>query len=129
MFNLQVQQHEYPTCFSFLLRLTSAAILSAVYAWPSLTERDEDTLKRIETVNTRLAYAIAPGNSPVDIFPMLKYLPSSLAKWKRDAIEWNASETALFKKFNQAVANSMVCTSHNIYLWVLLSTRCLILYK
>ena len=57
-------------------------------------------VKRIHAHTATLANACMPGKSMVDIFPLLNHLPLSLAKWKRDALEWHKRESQMFEEFN-----------------------------
>ncbi|KAF4621791.1 hypothetical protein D9613_012201 [Agrocybe pediades] len=86
-----------------LKRATAAVILTAVYDWDSITEKDEPIVHRIDAVSARLSEAAAPGAYIVEFFHFLKHVPAWMAKWKREGMEWHEQETELFKSLNKDV--------------------------
>jgi hypothetical protein len=64
-------------------------------------------VKHIHAHTATLANACIPGKSMVDIFPFLNHLPLSLAKWKRDALDWHKRESQMFEEFNDEVVQKM----------------------
>lgn len=89
-------------------RSTAATILTAVYGWPSITDKDDHILKVIHRVAHKLTESLVPGTFLVDTFPILKHAPLWAAKWKRDGLEWFHQQTEIFKSFNSAVEEKMV---------------------
>ena len=60
-------------------------MLSVVYDLPPVESISDPTVVEINHfTDTTVEYA-RPGQYLVEFFPSLRYLPSSIAKWKRDA--------------------------------------------
>lgn len=57
---------------------------------------------------TRITSVGTPGASLVDFFPVLKHVPTWMAKWKREGLAWHEAESEIFKGFNAGVAAIMV---------------------
>jgi hypothetical protein len=79
-------------------RFTSSAILSSVYGWPAL-ELGSPEVVHLLSHAARLARAALPGNFLVDIIPLMKYLPTWIAPWKRDGLEWYIRDTEMYENF------------------------------
>jgi hypothetical protein len=79
-----------------------------VYGWPPL-DRKSPLVERIHNHGVQLTNAALPGAFLVDLIPVLKYLPSWIAPWKRRGQEWYKQETAMFEEFNANVAAEPVC--------------------
>ncbi|KAJ3563358.1 hypothetical protein NP233_g8993 [Leucocoprinus birnbaumii] len=88
-------------------RSTSSNILTATYGWPRITDEHIPLVKRIHAHTARLSNACIPGTSMVDLFPILNYLPTWMAKWKQDALDWHQRESEMFEGFNKDVAKKM----------------------
>jgi hypothetical protein len=56
----------------------------------------------------RLGHACLPGSFLVDIFPVLKHLPATIAPWKKEGMEWYRKDTAMFQKFMDQVESQVV---------------------
>ncbi|KAF5326711.1 hypothetical protein D9619_004271 [Psilocybe cf. subviscida] len=87
---------------------TSSSILTAIYAWPRLTEEHHPIVQRIHDHLERVSKACIPGSSMVDIFPAINRLPLWMSKWKRDALKWHERETTMFEGFYREVEDKMV---------------------
>jgi len=48
------------------------------------------------------------GQNLVEIFPILEYVPSWMAKWKRDAIHYCKEDTKFFEELMATVQKSIV---------------------
>ena len=85
-------------------------ILTAVYGWPRMSTSSEDMalVKRIHAHVEHISDAAIPGKFLVDVFPVLKYLPAWMAKWKRDGEAWFENESRMFAKFTASVRDKMV---------------------
>ena len=60
-------------------------MLSVLYDLPPVSSIDDPTIVEINHfIDTTVEYA-RPGRYLVEFFPWLRYLPPSIAKWKRDA--------------------------------------------
>ncbi|PPQ98476.1 hypothetical protein CVT26_013877 [Gymnopilus dilepis] len=86
-----------------LRRAPAGSILSTVYGWPPISNKDDRILDRMNAHVTRQTETLAPGRYMVNIFPVLKYLPTWMAKWKREGLEWHQQETELFTNFMNQV--------------------------
>lgn len=93
-------------------RAAASSIASAVYAWPPLTKSDDGLVHRIDELMRRLVMAGLPGRYLVEIFPIMKHLPTWMAKWKREGLEWHRRDTEMFEGFYDNVARSMVSALH-----------------
>jgi hypothetical protein len=56
----------------------------------------------------RLVRTVLPGAFLVEIFPAMKRLPSWMAKWKREGLEWHRKDTEMFQGFMDGVEKTMV---------------------
>ncbi|KAI0684340.1 cytochrome P450 [Earliella scabrosa] len=90
-----------------LKRTTTSSILTAVYGWPRISGKDKPVVDRIHAHTARIASAVVPGRYLVDILPIMKHLPTSIAKWKREGLQWHEAETKMFEEFNQGVSDRM----------------------
>ena len=63
---------------------------------------------RINDLMHRLVHAALPGAYLVEIFPVMRFLPTWMAKWKREGLEWHAKDTAMFEGFMDTVRNRVV---------------------
>ena len=93
-------------------RTTTSSILTAVYGWPRISGKDKPVVDRIHAHTARIASAVVPGRYLVDILPIMKHLPTSIAKWKREGLQWHEAETKMFEEFNQGVSDRMVRVLH-----------------
>ena len=64
---------------------------------------------KIREFMARFTDAAMPGNFLVDLFPIMNYLPSWMAPWKREALEWNQSQSNLFEESEADILKRMVC--------------------
>ncbi|PPQ95920.1 hypothetical protein CVT26_016143 [Gymnopilus dilepis] len=108
-----------------LRRATAATILSAVYGWPSITDKDDHIVEQVRGVAHRITEAVAPGAFLVDIFPILKHAPLWAAKWKRDGLDWFRRQSEIFEGFNKRVEEKMDLAGEDAHSFVsaLVETR------
>ncbi|KAF9067426.1 cytochrome P450 [Rhodocollybia butyracea] len=67
---------------------------------------DDPILQKLSHMAHRFATALYPGAYLVEILPILDYLPSFMAKWKRDAQEDYKKFTAIFEQcFEEALVH------------------------
>ncbi|EIN11999.1 cytochrome P450 [Punctularia strigosozonata HHB-11173 SS5] len=84
-------------------RATASLVLSVLYGKPPIRNSGDPTIRRINEFTERLVRAAYPGAHLVEIFTWMKYLPSWMAKWKRDAQAWYKVDSAMFiDLFNSA---------------------------
>ena len=70
--------------------------------------QDDALVARINDLMHRIVHAALPGAFLVEIFPVMKHLPTWIAKWKREGLEWYAKDTAMFEGFMDTVRNQVV---------------------
>ena len=70
--------------------------------------QDDALVARINDLMHRIVHAALPGAYLVEIFPAMKHLPTWMAKWKREGLEWYAKDTAMFEGFMDTVRNQVV---------------------
>ncbi|KAK7462918.1 hypothetical protein VKT23_007498 [Stygiomarasmius scandens] len=63
----------------------SSSVLSMVYDLPSIQSMDHPILAFMEDMVTRVTTAVLPGAHLVESFPILDWLPDSMARWRREA--------------------------------------------
>ena len=85
----------------------ASTVLSAVYAWDPIESKDDPLVTRINDLMHRLVRAALPGAYFVEIFPWMKYLPSWMAKWKREGLEWFRKDSMMFEGFYAGVQETM----------------------
>ncbi|KAH9965977.1 cytochrome P450 [Russula dissimulans] len=84
-------------------RASASMILSVLYGYPTLTSEQDHSVEAINHVGDRLTSAAYPGAHLVEFFTWMRYIPSSLAKWKRDAENSFKRDTNLFEGLFHAV--------------------------
>ncbi|KAI9511326.1 cytochrome P450 [Russula earlei] len=85
------------------LRAAASTILSVLYKYPSLTSEQDHVVLAITGFADRVTRAAYPGAYLVEFFPWMRYIPSSMAKWKRDAEECFKDGSAMFEGLLHAV--------------------------
>jgi len=93
-------------------RSAASTVLSVVYGWPPIQSKDDPLVTRINDHMHRFLRAALPGAYLVDIFPVMKRLPSWMAKWKREGLEWYRKDTQMFEGLMDGVREQMV--SHTL---------------
>ncbi|THU84482.1 cytochrome P450, partial [Dendrothele bispora CBS 962.96] len=97
-----------PKNFDDHLRRTAvSSIMTMLYDYPPIQSQDDPTVKRIHDFVVRLTRAALPGAHLVEFFPWMRYIPSSLAKWKRDAEQGFAKDSVLFEGLFKSVQDRM----------------------
>ncbi|KAF8903851.1 cytochrome P450 [Mucidula mucida] len=80
-----------------LERATTSVMLSILYNHPTLSSTaDAPIIAEVKDLNSAIAYAAFPGTYLVEFFPWMKYLPSSIAPWKRKAEAHSKRATKTF---------------------------------
>ncbi|KAJ7302126.1 cytochrome P450 [Mycena albidolilacea] len=95
-----------PTAWaSHLRRTTASVILSMVYDTPALLSEEDPNITRINDFAERLVSAAYPGAYLVEYFTWMRYLPSWMAKWKRDVLQQYRIDDAMFQGLFNEVSN------------------------
>ena len=102
-------------------RAAASTILSVVYDIPTVSSADDPTVTRINQFNEIALEYANQGNYLVEFFPWMLYIPSSLAKWKREAREGYHHFTELFEGMVHDV-------QHRIVRAYLTWSGCLVIY-
>ncbi|KAI0302989.1 cytochrome P450 [Russula brevipes] len=79
-----------------LYRSTASTMLSALYGYRTVMSEKDHTIELINDFGKRILRASLPGAHLVELFPWMRHIPSSLAKWKRDAESWYKQDSAMF---------------------------------
>lgn len=103
-FPLQVERH----CPTIAHSSAASSLLTAVYALPSIPSNDDPLVTRINEHMHRTVDAGQPGNYLVEVFPIMKLIPSWMAKWKRDALHWHREDTKMFEELLEPVQKAVV---------------------
>lgn len=80
----------------------------AVYGTPPIESKDDPLVARIMEHMDRLVKSTLPGSFLVDIFPIMMYIPSWLAPWKREGLEWHRKDSIMFQEFMGEVKTNVV---------------------
>ncbi|THV02577.1 cytochrome P450 [Dendrothele bispora CBS 962.96] len=81
-----------------LKRSSASTILSVVYGFPPIKRSEDPLIARIMEHMQRNVAAGTTGANLVEVFPILKYVPSWMAKWKRDAMRYYQEDTKFFEE-------------------------------
>lgn len=84
-------------------------IWSVVYDKPPITDAQDPSIAAVNDFMTRIVRAAFPGSHYVEFFPWMKYLPRSIAKWKRDAEEWYRKDSKVFGDLYSEAKHRVVC--------------------
>ena len=90
------------------LSTAASATLSAVYGWPPIELKDDPLVSRINDLMHRAMQAALPGAYLVEIFPVMKHLPTWMAPWKKWGLEWYKKDTEMFQGLYDGVAKTLV---------------------
>ncbi|TFK64021.1 cytochrome P450 [Pluteus cervinus] len=74
-------------------RSTASATKTAVYGTPPITSDNDPVVEYITGLGHRITISTTPGRYLVESFPKMLYLPTWLARWKREAIEGHKKDT------------------------------------
>ncbi|KAK5107151.1 hypothetical protein LTR62_001676 [Meristemomyces frigidus] len=82
--------------YDHLRRYSTAVVLASVFGQRGKTFNSEK-VQALYRVQDRFTQLLEPGATPpIDAFPLLKYLPSFLAPWKREALAIKEEQRALY---------------------------------
>jgi len=89
-------------------RSAASTILSVAYDHPTILSTDHPTVREIDTFSEIAVDYALPGNYLVEFFTWMKYIPSSIAKWKRLAEERQKKYSAMFESMFRDVEDRIV---------------------
>jgi len=83
-------------------------MLSILYDLPTISSAHEPTVTNIHKFTEVFIDYATPGRYFVELFPWMKYIPSSVAKWKREAEEGYKYYSKLFEDMFREVEHRIV---------------------
>ncbi|EMD35209.1 hypothetical protein CERSUDRAFT_116679 [Gelatoporia subvermispora B] len=75
----------------------ASVVMSIIYGTPAIDNIEDPAIKRVNEFVERIVKAAYPGAHLVEFFTWMRYLPSSIAKWKREAEEWFRRDSVMFE--------------------------------
>lgn len=92
-------------------------MFNIVYDGQPLETPEHPTVTRINDLMHRVVQAALPGRFLVEIIPWMRYLPDSIAKWKRDGKARFLEDSDMFTGFLGNVKKQVVSRlERNIFL-------------
>lgn len=102
-----------PGFYRLFSRTGGSTVLSVGYDSPTLKSVEDTSMAGIYNFTLHLVQSAYIDGHLVELFPWLKYLPSSLMSWKRRATQGSLRYSALFHGlFNETKA-------HKVYSYIL----------
>ena len=90
--------------------MSASTVLSIVYDLPTAYSPDDPIIAKVNKFVGKLAHYAGPGNYSVEFFTWMRYLPSSIAKWKKEAEdgynEYSKMFLALFRDVEKRIVMS-----------------------
>jgi hypothetical protein len=83
-------------------------MMSLTYDAPVLKNFDDPAVAPLEGFLDPLSRAAYPGAYFVEFFTWMRYLPSWMAKWKRDAVAGHEKHSATFLQLYDVVCQRVV---------------------
>ena len=83
-------------------------MLSAIYDLPPALSINDPAIRKTIRFNAAVIKYTLPGNYLVETFPWMKYLPSSIAKWKKEAEEGFKDYSHFFESMYNEVKDRIV---------------------
>lgn len=90
------------------IRSAASMVMSIVYDTPALTDSNDPKLVAFESFVRKMSYNALPGTRLVEFMPWMRYLPTWLAPWKREALKDEVDNTAMFAREYNAVRQRVV---------------------
>jgi len=98
-----------------ICRATASTVLSVVYDLPMIPSADDPTINKVDAFNVVFIDYGHFGNYLVEFFPWMKYIPSSVANWKRIAEEQYKEFSDMFvgmvREVEDRIVMSFICFS------------------
>ncbi|KAF8258897.1 cytochrome P450 [Lactarius quietus] len=77
------------------------------YDFPPVESEDDPVVFGVVKHVERLVHESRPGARLVEFFTWMRYIPSSFAKWKRDAEYWFVEDSLMFERLIGKTANDL----------------------
>ncbi|KAI9443591.1 cytochrome P450 [Lactarius indigo] len=90
-----------------LQRHTWSIMLSINYHLPPVESENDPVVVRIAKQADRLLHEIQLGSRLVEFFTWMRYIPSTFAKWKRDAEYWFVQDSLMYEGLIGKIENDM----------------------
>ncbi|VDB91013.1 unnamed protein product [Peniophora sp. CBMAI 1063] len=90
-----------------LRRTAASMVMSVTYDTPMLTSAEDPRVREVNDFTARLTRSAMPGAHLVEFLPWLMYVPRRFAKWRREAEEWHAKDSAMFERLLLNVKTEM----------------------
>ncbi|KAF5370324.1 hypothetical protein D9758_006938 [Tetrapyrgos nigripes] len=91
-----------------ILRVTASVILSILYDQPPLRSLDDPSVRLMDKYADKMHKAAQPGTYLVEILPVLKYLPTFFAPWKKSAKKDFQAFSSMFLRKYEVVKDRML---------------------
>ncbi|OCH87846.1 cytochrome P450 [Obba rivulosa] len=89
-------------------KTAASSVMSIIYGTPAINSIDDPAVKKVNDFAERIVKAAYPGAHLVELFTWMKYLPSSIAKWKREAEEQFKRDSIMFEGMFNKVKKGVV---------------------
>ena len=87
-------------------RFMHSRTLETIYGWQTTDQELDVIAKQSRMFMKRVSWAAMPGTFLVDFLPCMRYVPSWMAKWKREGLQWfYEAESMLDALFTRNEAN------------------------
>ena len=93
-----------------ICRASASIVLSVVYDRPMVSSTDDLTVIKVNRFAEIAVNYAQPGNYLVEFFPWMKYIPSSVASWKRLAEERHEEYSDMYVGLFREVEHRIVIT-------------------
>ena len=88
-------------------RATSSMMMTLVYDTHVLENENNPSVTQLNELEQRLTLAARPGTHLVEFFTWMKYLPSWMAKWKREALGNHTNDSIMLMRLYDYVCQRM----------------------
>ncbi|KAI0087382.1 cytochrome P450 [Irpex rosettiformis] len=86
--------------------IAASSVFTTIYGLPPL-ETESHLVRYIQEFVARVCETSVPGAYLVDLFPMMKHISASIARWKREGLEWHKEQTKIFEGYSNSVAEKV----------------------
>ncbi|KAI9450879.1 cytochrome P450 [Lactarius psammicola] len=84
-----------------------SSLLSINYDYPPVESEDDPVVAGVADHMMRIMHEVHPGMRLVEFFPLMKYIPSWFAKWKRDTQHWFMQDSVRNEQLLSKVADDL----------------------
>jgi hypothetical protein len=87
---------------------TASGALAAIYGWTDPGPEKTCAIQHFRKIVMELASSMVPGRFILDLFPFMKFLPSTVVPGKKFALCWHEEQTEFFSGLSQSVHQKTV---------------------